>query len=202
VARKELRPEQVKLAKELLVELGFDMEADRKPRKPFTVTPRMLRERDRLRRCHPDWRERQARNEWPPRWKNKYKRITSHVYLQIVKLLLEITGEGRRRGRPLQSEDEWEKSQDLKLQTIETCLVYYDEHPKASPGEVYDALGKKLGPNRHTPLSRSAIRKRMGAAPEDINKQNWQTLVPAFDRRPWSLRKAIKEVVKADRKAG
>jgi hypothetical protein len=126
VARKELRPAQVKLARELLTKLGV---SDSAPKDGFVTTPRMLRQRNRFRRCYPNYR-----GHWPPRWKSKNIRISGDAYVGIIGLLLDITA---KRTKPRQSEEEWNRAQDLKLQTVEACLIYYDEHPGASPAEVW-----------------------------------------------------------------
>jgi hypothetical protein len=185
VARKELRPAQVKLARELLTKLGV---GDSAPKGGFVTTPRMLRQRNRFRRCYPNYFDTHGR--WPPRWRLKNIRISGDAYFGIIELLLDITA---KRTKPRQSEEEWNRAQDLKLQTVEACLIYYDEHPGASPAEVYEALGEKFGANRHTPLSRSAIRKRLGASPKDVNEEWTGKGDSPYKRRPWTLRKLISE---------
>src|SRR5262245_32994514 len=113
VARKELRPAQVKLARELLTKLGFS-ESD--PKRDFVMTPRMLRQGERFRRCYPDFRDKHGR--WPPRLL-KHIRISEDAYFGIIGLLFDITA---KRTKPRQSKEEWERAQDLKLQTVEACL--------------------------------------------------------------------------------
>jgi hypothetical protein len=186
MARKELAPAQMKLAREILALLGFNHNP-----KPKTWTPgeiqRMRRASARIRRCYPNgWGKGLVRHMWPPPWRLKNVRIPGKAYFGIMKLLIEITQE--RKGRPRQSEKEWKKSRDRNLQTVEACLAFYDEHPEASATEVYDALGEKFGPP-NTPLSRSAIRKRLGASPEAVNKK--YAGKEYLSRRPWTLEKVF-----------
>ena len=107
-----------------------------------------------------------AYGSWPPA-----THVPNVTWKKILELVIEVAGVStkKRRGRPAQSKDEREESLQLRLRTINACLSYYKEHPNASSSEVYAALGKKLGPNAHTPLSRSAIRKRLGGSPTQVN---------------------------------